>query len=292
MKKINADKIFIAFNYILATVFLLVALYPLWYVLICSFSSTTAITAGKVWIIPRDITLTGYEVMLGESQVWSGYLNTIFYTFAGTCVNLLCTIPAAYALSRPSLPFRRQINLYFLVTMFIGAGLIPTYLLVNKMGLTNNRLVLILLGAVSVWNMIICRTFFQTSIPDELIDAAKIDGGSDMGIFVKVVLPLSKPIIAVMVLYFAVGHWNSYFNAMVYLRDSVKFPLQLVLRTLLLSSQMMVDSIDVQEWQKQLQMLQTMKYGVVIVSSLPVFIMYPFIQKYFVKGVMIGAIKG
>lgn len=292
MKILNNDKVFTVLNYILATLFLVVTLYPLWYVIICSFSTSSAIAAGKVILLPHSFTIKSYEQMLNESQLWIGYANSIFYTVAGTCVNLLCTIPAAYALSRPGLPFKRQINFYFLVTMFISAGLIPTYLLVSRLGLVNNRAVLIILGAVSVPNMIICRTFFQSSIPEELIDAARIDGGSDIGIFARVVLPLSKPIVAVMVLYFAVGHWNSYFNGMVYMRDSAKYPLQLVLRFILLAERMLVNNAEVDQWMDRMMALETMKYAVVIVASLPVLVLYPFIQKYFVKGVMLGSVKG
>lgn len=285
----NNDKYFTAFNYMLAAIFLLIALYPLWYVVICSFSSTNAITTGKVWLLPAEISFDGYKRMFAQTDIWNGYKWTIIYTVVGTGINLLFTIPAGYALTRRTLPFRKAINIYFMMTMFIGGGLIPTYLWMDRLKLVNTFAVVVLMGAVSVWNMIICRTFFESNIPSELIDAAKIDGSSELGIFVRVVLPLSKAILAVMTLFFAVGHWNSYFTAMIYLQNKDMQPLQLVLRKLLLTSlTVMEDSA----YQGDVLSLQSMKYAVVIAASVPVLAIYPFIQKYFVKGVMIGAIKG
>lgn len=293
MKKLNGDKVFTIFNYILASAFLLIAIYPLYYVVICSFSGINAITTGKVRFWPADVTLVGYKKMLEQAEIWAGYKWTIIYTVVGTGIQLLFTIPAAYALSRPSLPFRTAINFYFLVTMFIGGGLIPTYLLMDRLHLTDTFILMVLMGAVSVWNMIICRTFFSSSIPVELLDAAKIDGGSEIKIFLRVVLPLSKSILAVMTLYFAVGHWNSYFTALIYLRDKARYPLQLVLRSMLLSTSLMTEMANEGgTFQQNLMDLQNLKYCTVIAASLPVLVIYPFIQKYFVKGVMIGAVKG
>lgn len=291
MKQINSDKVFTICNYVVALLFLLIALYPLWYVVICSFSNMSAIMSGQVWIVPVRLTFAGYRRMFAESSIWNGYKWTILYTLVGTCVNLFFTIPAAYALTKRSLPFRKTINIYFMLTMFIGGGLIPTYLWIDKLHLTNTFTILVLLGAVNVWNMIICRTFFESNIPEELIDAAKIDGSSDIGIFIRVVLPLSKSILAVMILFFAVGHWNSYFNALIYLRDTSRQPLQLVLRTLLMSTQLLGDTLG-EGSSRTLMEVQNIKYCVVIAASLPVLILYPFIQKHFVKGVMIGAVKG
>ncbi len=290
-KIIHNDKIFTVFNYILATLFLLIALYPLWYVVICSISGISAIVTGRVWIIPQSITFAGYKKMLEQKEIWTGYKWTILYTLVGTSINLTFTIPAGYALTRKTLPFRRAINMYFMLTMFIGGGLIPTYLWMDRLHLVNTFWILVLMGAVSVWNMIICRTFFENNIPGELIDSAKIDGASEIGIFAKIVLPLSKSILAVMTLFFAVGHWNSYFTALIYLRDRTRQPLQLVLRTLLLTSQLMTEGTNEMLNQNMID-LQNMKYCVVIAASLPVLMLYPFIQKYFVKGVMIGAVKG
>ncbi len=290
-KIIHNDKVFTVFNYILAALFLLIALYPLWYVVICSFSGISAIVTGKVWIVPKDVTFDGFKRMFEQKEIWSGYRWTILYTLVGTGINLVFTIPAGYALTRKTLPFRRAINMYFMLTMFIGGGMIPTYLWMDRLHLVNTFWIMVLMGAVSVWNMIICRTFFESNIPEELIDAAKIDGGSEIGIFARIVLPLSKAILAVMTLFFAVGHWNSYFTALIYLRDRGRQPLQLVLRTILLTSQMMTEGSG-EQFDQLIFELQNMKYCVVIAASLPVLIMYPFIQKYFVKGVMIGAIKG
>lgn len=287
---INTDKIFVRINYIVASIFLIIALYPLWYVLIASFSDMKSVMRGEVLLWIKGFNLEGYKAMLEESEIWTGYKNTIIYTVIGTCINLIFTVPAGYVLSRKTLPFRRAINLYFLFTMFVNGGLIPTYLLVQNLKLANTTLIMVLLGAVNIWNMIICRTFFENSIPVELIEAAKIDGSSELGIFWRVVLPLSKPIMAVMTLYFAVSHWNSYYNALIYLRDREKWPLQLILRELLLQSQAATMGEGI--FTEEMLNIQSMKFGVVVVSSLPVLVLYPFVQKYFVKGVMVGAVKG
>ena len=292
MKFFGKDTITILADYILATLFLLITLYPLYFVVIASFSSADAVVRGKVILFPWELTLAGYRTMLEHTEIWSGYFYAILYTFVGTAVNLFCTIPAAYALSRRTLPFRRGINVYFMITMFLGGGLVPVYLLINRLHLVNTFAIMVLLGAVSVYNMIVCRTFFSSNISEDLIDAAKIDGSSEMGIFIRIVLPLSKAILAVMVLYFAVGHWNDYRTALIYLRDTGKWPLQMVLRNLLLSAQMEIAQGNDVTAVQQLLDIQSMKYGVIIAASLPVLVMYPFIQKYFVKGVMIGAVKG
>ncbi len=292
MRIFGKDRVFVFLNYILATVFLLIALYPLYFVVIASFSSADAVVQGKVLLYPQGITLSGYKAMLEHTEIWSGYYYAILYTIVGTIINLICTIPAAYALSRRTLPFRWGINLYFMITMFLSGGLIPLYLLINRLKLVNTFTIMVLLGAVNVWNMIVCRTFFSTNIPEELIDAAKIDGSSELGIFFRIVLPLSKAILAVMILYFAVGHWNDYRTSLIYLRNTGKWPLQMVLRNLLLSTQMEIAQGNETSAVDQLLKIQSMKYGVIIASSFPVLVIYPFIQKYFVKGVMIGAVKG
>lgn len=289
-KYISEDKIFIFFNYILAGLFLLVTLYPIWFVVIASFSDIQAVIGGKVRLLPKDVTLAGYKMMLGKTEIWTGYLNTILYTFVGTCINIVFTIPAGYALSRKTLPFRRSINFFFLLTMFISGGLIPTYMVIMKLKLVDTFAIMVLMGAVNVWNMIICRTFFQNSIPIELIEAAKIDGANEFKVFLKVIIPLSKAIVAVMVLYFAVAHWNNYSTALIYLRDKSKYPLQMVLRNLLTQSQL--DTAGSEGVSQAMMDIQSMKYGVIIVACVPVLILYPFVQKYFVKGVMVGAVKG
>ncbi|MDO4293997.1 MAG: carbohydrate ABC transporter permease [Eubacteriales bacterium] len=289
-RKCIQDRIFLICNTVLAILFLAVCFYPLWFILIASFSSPGMVSSGDVWIVPKGITLDGYQMMLGKSEIWRGYANTILYTVVGTLINLLFTITAGYALSRKTLPLRGAINIFFLVTMFINGGLIPTYLLMNSLHLVDTFAIMVLMGGVNVWNFIICRTFFETSIPVEVIEAAKIDGSSELKIFARIVLPLSKAILAVMTLFFAVGHWNGYYNALVYLRKESRYPLQLVLRNLLLTTKLSPEASD--SGMDQLLNLQSMKYGVIVVASVPVLILYPFIQKHFVKGVMVGAIKG
>ena len=289
-KRSKQDKVFIVCNYIVALFFLIICFYPLYFILIASFSNPELVSAGKVWLYPKKITLDGYKMMLGKTEIWRGYANTILYTVIGTFINLVFTISAGYALSRRSLPFRKAINMFFLLTMFINGGLVPTYLLMSKLHLVNTFAIMVLMGGVNVWNFIICRTFFESNIPSELLEAAKIDGCSELTFFFKIVLPLSKAILAVMTLFFAVGHWNGYYNALIYLRDENRYPLQLVLRNLLLTTQLSPEVSD--SGMAQLLNLQSMKYGVIVVASVPVLVLYPFIQKYFVKGVMVGAIKG
>lgn len=289
MIKGREDKIFTFFNYILATFFLIVAFYPLWYVLIASFSDASDVAMGRVWFIPMNFTIEGYKMMLEFTEIWGGYANTIFYTVAGTLLSLFITVPAAYALSRKTMPFRKVINTYLIITMFISGGLIPTYLLVQSMNLLDTRAIIVILGSVSMWNLIICRTFFDSTIPLELIESARLDGCDEFRIFFKIILPLSKAIIAVLTLYFAVARWNSYYSGLIYLRDQTKWPLQLVLRQLL--NAMHVDAQEVGDTTERLMEVQSMKYGIIVVASAPVLAMYPFVQKYFVKGIMIGSVK-
>ena len=289
IKKSKEDRVFITFVYILATFFLIVASYPLWYVLIASFSDASEVVRGNVWIVPIKFSLEGYKAMLAFTEIWAGYANTIFYTVLGTCLSLVIVIPAAYALSRETLPFRKTINFYCMLTMYISGGLIPTYFLVQDLNLLNTRTVIVLLGAVSIHNMIICKSFFMNSIPIELIESAKLDGCNEMKIFTSIVLPLSKAILSVMILYFAVARWNSYYTGLIYLQDEAKWPLQLVLRTIL--NAMHVEAEEVGDTGEILMQVQSMKYGIIVVASAPVLAMYPFVQKYFVKGVMIGAVK-
>mgnify|MGYP001405480405 CR=1 FL=1 len=274
---------------ILLIVFLLVA-YPLYFIIIASISDPSKVSLGEVWLIPKDITLSGYQLIFENEQIWTGYKNTIFYTVVGTFFNLLFTLPAAYALSRKDL-IGRNLFMYIIVfTMFFSGGLIPTYLLVQDLGLYNTFWAMVLPTAVSAWNLIIARTFFQTNIPKELEEAAEMDGCSDMQFFIRIVLPLSKAIIAVMGLFYAVSHWNEFFNALIYLKDQERFPLQLILRDILIQTQFEGQSSGIGAEQAAEQ-ANLIRYGVIIVASVPVLILYPFIQKYFVKGVMLGAIK-
>lgn len=271
-------------------------LYPLVYVLSSSFSDPSEVAAGNVVLFPKGFTLEGYSYILDYGEIWSGYRNTLFYTIVGTMLNLAATIPAAYALSRRDMYGRNLFTILFSITMFFSGGLIPTYLVYKQLNMLNTVWIMLIPGLVSMWNTVVCRTYFQNSIPYELQEASKIDGCSDFILFFKIILPLSAPIIAVMAMYYAVGHWNSYFNAMIYLRDTALYPLQLVLRSILLldtTAEMIGADAEAQRELLRLQQLkESMKYGVIVISALPMLVMYPFFQKYFVKGVMVGAIKG
>lgn len=292
-RRSKEDKIFDLINIFLVAIMVILVVYPLYFIVIASISNPNLIYEGKVWLLPKDITFEGYQRIFSDSKIWLGYKNSIIYTFVGTIVNVSCTLMAAYALSRRDLYGRNLIMFLFLFTMFFSGGLIPTYLVVKNLGLLNTMWALILPKAVAVWNVIVARTFFQTTIPNELLEAAKIDGCSDAKFFWKIVLPLSKPIVAVMVLFYAVGHWNSYFDALIYLNNEDLYPLQLILRNILIqneaSTQMMSDIDSLAAKQRVSELI---KYGVIIVASIPLLVLYPFVQKYFVKGVMIGGIKG
>lgn len=298
MKKKNSDKIFDIIVHVIVILVLIVVLYPLIYIVSASISSPIAVNSGKMLLLPKDITWEGYKIIFRNKDVWNGYLNTIIYTLVGTLVNLLFTIPAGYALARRELPGRNFFMKFILVTMFISGGLIPSYLLITGLGLKNSMWALILPGAVSVYNLIVVRTYFQTNIPEELIESAVIDGASFFRIFFEIVLPLSKPILAVMALFYGIGHWNQYFGALLYIDDRSKYPLQMILREILVIQDMssnpnMSMSGEMAKFlYSQQQLAQVIKYGVMIVSTLPIIIIYPFLQKYFVKGVMIGSVKG
>jgi putative aldouronate transport system permease protein len=287
----RSDKVFNIIGFtMLFTVFLLVA-YPLYFVVIASISDPSKVSLGDVWLIPKGITMAGYQLILENEQIWNGYKNTILYTTVGTFCNLAFTLPAAYALSRKDL-VGRNIFMYVIVfTMFFSGGLIPTYLLVKSLGLYNTFWAMILPSAVSAWNLIIARTYFQTNIPKELEEAAEMDGCSDIQFFIRIALPLSKAIIAVMALFYAVSHWNEFFKALIYLKDQDRFPLQLVLRDILIQNEFNPGETNELNARKAAEQANLIKYGVIIVASVPVLILYPFIQKYFVKGVMLGSIK-
>lgn len=275
---------------------LLLTLYPLVYVLSASFSDPVSVTRGELLLLPIKPTLEGYATILDYSPIWVGYRNTIFYTIVGTGVNLLCTIPCAYALSRKDLYGRNVLMFLFTFTMFFSGGLIPTYLMMKKLGMINTIWAMLVPGAVSAYNLIIARTYYANSIPKELGEAAMIDGCSNTKMFLRIMLPMSMPMVAVIMLYYAVGHWNSYFNALIYLSRAELYPLQLYLRNILLQDMMLDmlsgDSEAMEAMIRRLQLKESMQYGIVVVSSLPILIIYPFLQKYFAKGVMMGAIKG
>lgn len=287
------DKIFLAVVYGGVFLLSLLILYPLWFVVIASFSDPNLVSTGQVIFLPKGITFEGYRYILRDRRIWTGYRNTILYTFFGTSLAIFITIPAGYVLSRKDMLGRSFVMSLLLVTKFFSGGLIPTYFVVKWLHLTNTPYVLIILGSFSVFNLILCRTFFDNTMPIELQEAAEIDGCSIPQYFFQVVIPLSKAIIAIMVLYYAVGHWNSFFNGLIYVTDNKLYPLQLILRDILINGQSIdPDMTDPEQLVLLRQIARSIKYGVIIVSSLPVLALYPFVQKYFVKGVMIGSVKG
>ncbi|WP_420819880.1 carbohydrate ABC transporter permease [Paenibacillus favisporus] len=287
-----ADRLFLGLVYLFLSLVLIVILFPLLHVLSASFSSPAAVTSGKVWLWPVNFSLVGYKAVFQNSDILIGFGNSLFYSVVGTLINVSFTVMLAYPLARKTFYGRGLIMVLIVFTMFFDGGLIPNYLLVKSLGMVNTRWAMIIPGALAVFQVIIARTFFQ-SLPDELAEAAEMDGCSDMRFFLQVVLPLSKPILAVLFLMYAIGHWNAYFNALIYLKDNSMFPLQIFLRNILIlnseNSDMMtnVNSLLVQQGLKDL-----LKYSLIVVSSAPVLIIYPFVQKHFVKGVMIGSLKG
>ncbi|MGE6229791.1 carbohydrate ABC transporter permease [Paenibacillus chitinolyticus] len=279
--------------YALLTIVSLIVLYPLVFVLVASFSSPEAVMRGEVWLWPKNITWMGYTKIFQNNEILTGYLNTIVYTVVGTAINLILSVAAAYPLSRKDFAGRNAISALMVFTMFFSGGMVPTYLLVKNLGMLNTMWALVIPGAVSVYNIIIMRTFFQSSIPGEMQEAASIDGCSNLGILWKIVLPLSMPIIAVMILFYSVGHWNSYFSGLMYLTDRDKYPLQLFLREILIQGQMQeMLGVGDDSHARNVMEGEAIKYAVVIVANLPVLMLYPFLQRYFVKGVMIGSVKG
>ena len=290
------DKIINIIATLLALVVLIVTLYPLIFVVSASFSDPVEITAGNIVLLPRGFTLDGYKLVFEDDSIWIGYRNTIFYTIFGTVLNMVFTIPCAYALSRRDLKGRSAIMKIFTFTMFFGGGMIPTYFAMKSFGFLNTIWSMLFPGLVGVSNLIIARTYFANSIPWELQEAALIDGCSNTKLLLRIILPLSGPIIAVLTLYYMVGHWNAYFNALIYLTKQQLFPLQLFLRNILMVDQsaelLAADPETLNDYMYRLQLKQSMQYGLVVVSTLPMLILYPFMQKFFGKGVMIGAIKG
>jgi putative aldouronate transport system permease protein len=296
IRQSKGDAALLAGIHITVFLLLLIILYPLIYVLSCSVSSPSLVSMGKIWLLPRELTLLGYQRVFQEPGILTGYRNTLIYAVTGTVINLLVTVPAGYALSKAFLPGRKFFMGFFLFTMYFSGGLIPTFLLIRQLHLYNTPYVLVILGAFSVYNCIICRTFFS-AIPKEMEEAAAIDGVSPLRTFFQIVLPVSQALIGVMVLYFVVGHWNSYFTAMIYITKEEIKPLQLILRKILIleatSAAMMEGGDGAGEYVAKLyELRELIKYSVIVVSSLPVLILYPFLQKYFVRGVMIGSVKG
>lgn len=289
----KSDKVFRFLNIAFLIVILAITIYPLVFVLSASVTEPEHLLKGEIWLLPKGITFESYARVFKNKDILRGYWNTIKYTVVGTSLNLLMTIAAAYPLSRKDFYGRGFVTAMMVFTMFFSGGLIPRFLLVRDLGMYNTMWALILPGAVSVWNITIMRTFFQTSVPYEIQEAAMIDGCSNLGILTKVVLPLSMPIISVMIMFYSVGHWNAYFNALIYLTDRAMYPLQVILREILIQQNMgdMASFID-EGIIRQMMLAEGLKYAVVVVANLPVLMIYPLIQKHFAKGMMVGGLKG
>lgn len=286
----RGDKIFRFFSGLFLILLAAIVLYPVYFIIIASFSDPDAVLTGKVVLWPVDINLDGYIKIMERTDVWLGYRNTIVYTLLTVVLSLVVTIPAGWALSRKNLPGKKFLMMYFTIPMFFGGGLIPFYNVMSSLGLINTIWAIVLPSILSVWNLFMTKTFFESSIPNGLIEAAKIDGAGHFRTFTAVVLPLAKAIMAVMALYYAVGQWNSYFNAMIFLQDETLYPLQLVLKEILIASESTVGGSG-ETILQQYRLANQLKYVSVIVSSLPVLMLYPFVQKYFAQGVMIGSLK-
>ncbi|MBM7569177.1 carbohydrate ABC transporter permease [Paenibacillus sacheonensis] len=289
----RGDRLFDAANKLLLGLLLVLIAYPLYFVVIASFSDSTQVLMGHVFLLPEGFSLDAYARVLRNHDLALGYRNVLLYCAVGTLVNVAMTVAGAYPLSRRDFAGRRIIMLLIAFTMFFGGGIIPTYIVVKSLGLVNSMWALILPGAVSAWNLIIMRTFFQHAIPIELQESALLDGCSNIRLLLRIVLPLSLPVVAVVALYYAVGHWNSYFPALIYLSDRSKYPLQMFLRELLVQNQLQtMMETDSETMAQQAKVAEGLKYAVIVVSSLPMLCLYPLLQRYFVKGVMVGAVKG
>jgi len=287
------DRILYAAIDVLLIIVTLIISYPLVYVLSSSFSAPADVAAGRIVLWPVNFSVEGYKTVFSHRSIVRGYLNTIFYTSAGTLINLIVTFACAYPLSRRDCPFRRLLMVFFTFTMFFSGGLIPTYILMTQIRFVNTIWSMLIPGALSVYNMILVRTFLMSSIPAELLESAQIDGCSDTKYFFMILLPLSKAVIAVITLFYAVGHWNAYFGAMIYLNNPDLYPLQIILRNILIANQIPLTEIqDAASVAARQGMADLLKHALIVVSTAPILMLYPFVQKYFIKGVMIGSIKG
>ena len=296
MSKIKAsrgDRIFNAVVHVIIALIVLTVVYPLVYVLSCSFSSPSMVGSGKVWLLPVDLSLKAYEAVFNYESILTGYVNSAIYTVLGTGVNLVLTTLCAFCLSRKDFFGRGVVSGMVLFTMLFNAGLIPNYLLINGLGWLDTIWAIIIPNAMSAWYVILMRSYFENSIPEELFEASGMDGCSVFRQLISIVIPLSGPIIAVIALYCAVGIWNSYFDAFIYLSDKSKFPLQVVLRNILILNQMDMSAVaDLRDMASRQGMSNLLKYAIIVVSSAPLLLLYPFVQKYFVKGIMVGSVKG
>jgi multiple sugar transport system permease protein/putative aldouronate transport system permease protein len=289
----RVDQIFNVINYSILALFLVAVLYPLIYVVSASFSNGAAVIAGKVVLWPVDFSVAAYTKIFAYERIWSGYANSLFYAVAGTLINVGMTLIAAYPLARRDLYGRGLLLGLFVFTMFFNGGLIPSYLLVKDLGMLNTRSALLIPQALSVWNLLIAITYFRSAIPPELLEAAQLDGCNDFQYFARILLPLSAPLIAVLSLFYAIGHWNQFFAALIYLTKVELYPLQIILRDILIQSQVDMNMMDDMKTMADKQaMRELMKYALIVVASVPVLMIYPFVQKYFVRGIMLGSIKG
>jgi multiple sugar transport system permease protein/putative aldouronate transport system permease protein len=299
MRITGIDKLYLTVVYTLLGFFVLTVLYPLIYVVSASFSSPRALMAGRVFLLPIEPGLEGYRAVFNNQNVWRGYMNTIIYTSVGTVINVFVTLLGGFVLSRREYPLKKPVMIYFTITMFFSGGLIPSYILIKNLGMTNTLWALVLPGAFGVYSAVIVRTFIQSTIPTELFEALSLDGGDYFDYLFRIVIPLSTPVLAVIALSSATGHWNSYFGALVYLSDADKFPLQLILRSILIENSSKVGVlasgrgvVDVTKMLEQQYLSELLKYSLIIISSLPLLIVYPFLQRYFIKGIMVGSLKG
>lgn len=297
MEKLSlSDKVFTILNRVLYSIFVIIIAYPLVYIVSASISDPSAVANGEMWLWPVDITFKGFEKVFENNQIWIGYRNTIIYTLVGTALHLVILLPCAYALSRKDLMAKTFFTWLILFTMLFNGGLIPTYLVVKSLGMLDTMWAIVIPNVIGAWSILVARAFFKQTIPEELVDASQIDGASNFSIFFKVVIPLSAPIIAVMALFHGVSLWNQYFKALIYLSDESKYPLQLILREILVVGQMSADvggegGLGGQSLLQAIQNAELIKYAVMIVSSLPLLLIYPFVQRFFVKGILIGSVK-
>ena len=293
MKKTFSDRVFNTINYTFLTFCLVIILFPLINVVSMSFSSPNAVAIGRVFLWPVEPSLEAYRTVISQPIIIRAFLNSILYAVTGTMINVVLTVMAAYPLSRKEIIGRNKVMLYFTFTMILNGGMIPTYLVIKSLGMIDKIWAMIIPNAMTVYFMIIARTFFKTSIPNELYESAELDGANDMNILFKIVLPLSKSIIAVLTLFYIVMHWNSYFDAMLYLRTPNLYNMQVVLRNTISSTMAMQSMMDItDESSRIMSQIEVLKYAMIVVATLPIMIFYPFVQKYFIKGVMIGSIKG
>ncbi len=290
-KAFSVDRVTNIIFYLIAIVMIILVVYPLWFVIIASFSNPADVANGEVWLFPKKLDLSGYRELFKQSQLWVSYRNTIVYTLVGTLIALLVNVPAGYAMSRGELVGKKWINIFYLIPMFVNGGLIPTYFVVKGFGLLDTFWVMVLPFSVSTYNIIVARTFFKSNLPEALWESAQLDGCGQIRYFIQFAVPLSKAVLAVIGLWTAVGLWNSWFNALIYLKNDNLQPLQLLLRRILITNESLLGAATGTMAQELRRLSDMMKYGSIVISTLPIMALYPFLQKYFNQGVMIGSVK-